>query len=89
MSGIRNHPEHFLIVGGGKTGIDAVLYLLDHGVDPDKLMWIVPNDAWFFNRSRLAVDDENIIRYTKEWTLSMIEGETWQDVYFRLIQFCY
>ena len=89
MSGIRNHPEHFLIVGGGKTGIDAVLYLLDHGVDPDKLMWIVPNDAWFFNRSRLAVDDENIVRYTKEWTLSMIEGETWQDVYFRLIQFCY
>ena len=85
MSGIRDHPEHFLIVGGGKTGIDAVLYLLDHGVDPDKLMWIVPNDAWFFNRSRLAVDDENIVRYTKEWTLSMIEAETWQDVYLRLI----
>ena len=89
MSGIRNIPENFLIVGGGKTGIDAVLYLMDHGVDPDKLMWIVPNDAWFFNRSRLAVDDENIVRYTKEWTLSMIEGETWQDVYLRLIQFYY
>ena len=85
MSSIRNHPDHFLIVGGGKTGIDAVLYLLDHGLDPDKLMWIVPNDAWFFNRDRFEVGDVDVVRHTKDWILGMIEEETWEDAYLRYI----
>ena len=39
-------------------------------------MWIVPNDAWFFNRDRLAHDDKNFVSYIKDWTLGIIdEGE--------------
>ena len=46
----------YLIIGGGKTGIDAVLFLLDHGMDPDKISWIIPNDSWFFERDALKYD---------------------------------
>ena len=56
LSSVQESPEKYLIVGAGKTGVDAVLYLLDNGVDPDKLMWIMPSDVWFMNRVDLTDD---------------------------------
>ncbi|MEW2397617.1 NAD(P)/FAD-dependent oxidoreductase [Streptomyces sp. NPDC046862] len=43
-------PERFTVIGAGKTGIDACLWLLERGIDPDRLTWIVPRDAWLINR---------------------------------------
>jgi microcompartment protein CcmL/EutN len=40
----------YVIIGAGKTGIDACLWLLEHRVDPDQITWIMPRDSWFFNR---------------------------------------
>lgn len=42
--------EAYVVVGGGKTGIDAVLWLLDNHIDPDTITWIMPRDAWWINR---------------------------------------
>ena len=36
LSSVAQPWDRYLIVGGGKTGIDAVLFLLDHGLDPDR-----------------------------------------------------
>ncbi|KAI9003812.1 pyridine nucleotide-disulfide oxidoreductase-domain-containing protein [Hyaloraphidium curvatum] len=41
------------IVGAGKTGIDAMLFLLDRGVEPDKLTFVVPRDQFFYPRESL------------------------------------
>lgn len=46
-------PSSFVIVGAGKTGMDAALYLLDQGVAPEAITWIVSNDAWFLRRERI------------------------------------
>jgi len=46
----RNSPSGYVVIGAGKTGIDAVLYLIDQGVDPELITWIISNDAWFLNR---------------------------------------
>lgn len=43
-------PAGYVVVGGGKTGIDAVLWLLENKVDPDSIRWIMPRDAWLTNR---------------------------------------
>ena len=43
----------YVIIGAGKTGIDAVLFLLDRGVDPELITWIVSNDAWLWLRERI------------------------------------
>ena len=73
-----------MIVGGGKTGIDAVLHLLDHGLSPDKIVWIVPNDSWFINRD-LFTYDENISNFFG----ALLDGFTeesatcYEDVYLR------
>ena len=36
-----------------------MLFLLDHGVNPDKISWVVPNDAWFWDRYAIPLDEGN------------------------------
>ena len=43
----------YVIIGGGKTGIDACLWLLENNVSPDKITWIVSRDAWLINRQNI------------------------------------
>lgn len=45
--------RRYVVIGSGKTGIDAALYLLERGVDPGTITWVMPNDAWFLNREAL------------------------------------
>tara|TARA_R110000772_G_scaffold163117_4_gene274263 strand:- start:7606 stop:9018 length:1413 start_codon:yes stop_codon:yes gene_type:complete len=47
---IDKKPAGFVIIGGGKTGIDACLWLLENNVDPDDIQWIMPRDAWLIDR---------------------------------------
>ena len=83
LSGVKSQQKKYLIIGGGKTGIDAVLYLLDHGVDPDRLMWVIPNDAWFLNRK--FDTEEEIYKFVRTQIESTLheEDDTWQKVLLR------
>ena len=42
-----------VVVGAGKTGMDAALFLLDQAVDPRQIRWIIPNDAWLLDRDQI------------------------------------
>jgi len=42
--------NHFTILGGGKTGMDAIVWLLEAGADPDAITWVCPRDSWLINR---------------------------------------
>lgn len=48
-------PGHdaFTVIGAGKTGMDAIIWLLKHGVDPDRITWVRPNDYWMFHREKI------------------------------------
>lgn len=41
----------YTVIGGGKTAMDACLWLLDNGVSPDVIRWIRPRDAWLLDRA--------------------------------------
>ncbi len=43
-------PKHFVIVGAGKTGMDAACWLLASGAEPESISWIMPRDSWLLNR---------------------------------------
>jgi hypothetical protein len=43
----------YVVVGAGKTGIDACLWLLAMGVDPDDIRWIMPRDSWLLDRTKI------------------------------------
>lgn len=44
-------PSHYVILGAGKTAMDAGVWLLEAGVDPDKISWVRPRDSWLINRT--------------------------------------
>lgn len=50
---VRDPRSGYVIIGAGKTGIDAVLFLLDQGVDQSHITWIMPNDSWLLDRDHL------------------------------------
>lgn len=45
----KPHPK-YIVIGAGKTGIDAVVWLLKHGVAPERLQWVMPRDPWLWPR---------------------------------------
>ena len=50
---IKTQPSGYVVVGAGKTGIDACLWLLENGTSPEKITWIMPRDSWFQNRAKV------------------------------------
>lgn len=59
--------ERFYVLGNGKTGMDAILYLLSQQVAPEKIHWIMPNDAWCLIRAKLQVREATaeVLRHCK------------------------
>ena len=50
---IDNLPDHYVVLGGGKTAMDSVVWLIEAGVPADKIGWVRPRDSWMFNRTLL------------------------------------
>lgn len=50
---LKEPPPGFVVIGGGKTGIDACLWLLENQVNPNKITWIVSRDGWLIDRKNL------------------------------------
>jgi hypothetical protein len=48
-----NETARYCVLGSGKTAMDANIYLLEHGVNPDAITWVSPRDSWLLNRRNL------------------------------------
>lgn len=53
----------YTVVGAGKTGIDVCLWLLENGVAPGRIRWIMPRDPWLQDRANVQPGAENFERY--------------------------
>ncbi|MFJ9843313.1 NAD(P)-binding protein [Kitasatospora sp. NPDC101155] len=53
LPALQDQPSHYTVVGAGKTGIDACLWLLSRGTDPSDITWIMPRDSWLLDRANL------------------------------------
>jgi cation diffusion facilitator CzcD-associated flavoprotein CzcO len=51
LPAIRNPYERYVVIGAGKTGIDACLWLLEQGLDPEDITWIMPRSPWLLDRA--------------------------------------
>ena len=47
---VAHAHDSYVVIGAGKTGMDAIIWLLDNGAPPDKIRWIVPRDSWLLPR---------------------------------------
>eukprot|EP00392_Amoebophrya_sp_AT5.2_P018512 g19070.t1 len=47
--------KRFCVLGGGKTGMDALVWLQrEKGVKPEQISWVVGRETWMLNRENLA-----------------------------------
>jgi hypothetical protein len=50
--------DSYVVLGSGKTAADACTWLLDNDVEPDRIRWIRPRDAWFHDRRHFQPLDQ-------------------------------
>ena len=77
----------YTVVGAGKTGIDACLWLLARDIDPQKISWIMPRDSWFFERAGLQPGPafaERTAASIEAINGSIMEATSPQDMFQRL-----
>jgi hypothetical protein len=79
---IKKPYDRYVIIGAGKTGIDAVLFLLDNGVSPDRIQWITPNDAWLWDRA--TVQPGGVLSTFVSQVRSIADSACIDDVFLRL-----
>ena len=82
----HKRPDRYVIIGAGKTALDACVWLLEQGVQPDRICWVKPREAWWINRHfqqpyTLAPDFHRGSALQFE---AMAEADTIDDVFARL-----
>lgn len=65
-------PGGFTVIGAGKTAMDTCNWLLDAGVDPDRIQWIRSRDPWLFDRR--AFQPLQLVRYYMEMQARWVEA---------------
>ena len=55
---VKRPPSGYVVVGAGKTGIDACLWLLDNAVAAKDICWIMPRDAWMQDRANVQPGED-------------------------------
>jgi hypothetical protein len=77
----------YTVVGSGKTGMDAILWLLENGVPPSSIRWVMPRDAWLLNRANIQPGIENFERsfgaHLAQFD-AILEAESIPDLFARL-----
>ncbi|KAH8787858.1 pyridine nucleotide-disulfide oxidoreductase-domain-containing protein [Diaporthe sp. PMI_573] len=77
----------YTVVGAGKTGIDACLWLIANGIDPKDISWIMPRDSWLLERggfqpgSRFAEQTSARLAGTHE---AIMSASSLDDLFHRL-----
>lgn len=87
LPGIKRPHAAYCVVGSGKTGIDACLWLLEQGVPPERMRWIMPRDAWFMDRANFQPGLENFERnmgYNIAQFEAIAEASSVADLFARL-----
>lgn len=58
LTALERPPGSYVVIGAGKTGMDACLYLLGNGVEPNEIRWIRPRDPWMLDRAKIQPGPE-------------------------------
>ncbi|CAM3661791.1 NAD(P)-binding protein [Smaragdicoccus niigatensis] len=81
---IADSPDRFVVVGSGKTATDATLYLLENGVEPDRICWVRPRDPWMLNRAVVQPDPTVFIGMGADLMAAAAAADSPDDLFLRL-----
>lgn len=79
-------PAGFTILGAGKTAMDACTWLMENGVEPDRIRWVRPRDVWMVDRASLQPLDLVVgtMEALSRWVERLAQAESLPDLYRRL-----
>ncbi len=77
-------PKNYLIVGSGKTATDAIVWLLQNGVSPDRIGWVRPREPWMLNRAVVQPDPLVGLALAADTMESAAAAESLDDLFLRL-----
>ncbi len=76
----------YVILGAGKTAMDACVWLLEQGVDSDHITWVKPREPWILDRAALQ-PREKVGSFIKDYAASVeasAQATTVPDLFERL-----
>ncbi len=79
--------DRYVIVGAGKTAFDSCLWLLRHGISPDRLTWVRPRDSWLLDRAAIQPGMSFARRVISDFSAQMrsvVRAESIDDLFDRL-----
>ncbi|XOV82117.1 MAG: NAD(P)/FAD-dependent oxidoreductase [bacterium] len=77
----------YVVIGAGKTGMDACLFLLKNGVDASRICWIMPRDSWLLDRANIQpgkLFSQSIGQGFARQTQAMAEATSINDLFSRI-----
>jgi hypothetical protein len=83
----REARDRYVIVGAGKTAMDACLWLLRHGVAPSRLTWIKPRESWILDRAGIQPGSQfakGVLRDFSHQLAAVHEAASLPDLFDRL-----
>ena len=72
LSRLKGPAPGYVVVGAGKTAMDACMWLLDQGCPPDRITWVRARDLWFNNRFYLQPG--HLSPHVVDGTASIVEA---------------
>ena len=84
LATLERAARGYVLVGAGKTAMDAICWLLDRGADPDDITWIRPRDTWILNRAYFQPGQPRTFEGIVLQLEAMVASESVEDVYERL-----
>jgi hypothetical protein len=58
LTKLHTPAQDYVVIGAGKTGMDACLWLLGNGVEPEAIRWVMPRDSWMLDRKNIQPGPE-------------------------------
>lgn len=77
-------PSRYVIVGSGKTATDGIVWLLAHGVQPDRIVWVRPREPWMLNRAVVQPEPTVALGLAADTMEAAAEAESLDDLFLRL-----
>ena len=84
LARLEEAPREYVVAGAGKTATDACIWLLAHGVDPDRIVWVRPRDPWMFNRAVVQPDPAIFLGMVADLMEAARDSASPEDFFLRL-----
>lgn len=80
-------PDRFVVLGAGKTAMDAIGWLLAMGTPPQAIQWIKPRDSWLIDRTGTQPGEEffdDVFGRQLAQMQAFAQGTSPEDIFARL-----